>query len=174
MPSITSVSCCFADRSASSAFCWKSRISLFGFGLLRFSPCIGFGVMRPPVGNSAAGKANSVPLKALAALGYALRGIGMLFEARNIWVLAGATALVVGAGFLFHLAALEWCVVLLAIALVWVAEALNTALERLTDLASPELHPLAGKAKDLAAGAVLLAVAGAVSIGCVIFGPRVF
>ena len=69
---------------------------------------------------------------------------------------------------------MEWCAVLFAIALVWVAEALNTALERLTDLASPEFHPLAGKAKDMAAGAVLLAVAGAVLIGIVIFGPRLF
>src|SRR2546423_8738432 len=174
MPSITSVSCCFADRSASSAFCWKSRISLFGFGLLRFSPCIGFGVMRPPVGNSAAQKANSVPWKAAAALRYALRGVAMVFEERNILVLAVATALAASAGVLFRLSAMEWCAVLFAIALGWVAEALNTALERLTDLASPEFHPLAGKAQDMAAGAVLLAVAGAVSVGIVIFGPRLF
>jgi diacylglycerol kinase len=53
-----------------------------------------------------------------------------------------------------------------------VAEGLNTALERLTDLVSPGYHPLAGKAKDIAAGAVFLAVLGAVSTGIVIFGPR--
>ena len=52
------------------------------------------------------------------------------------------------------------------------AEGLNTALERLVDLASPGFHPLAGKAKDIAAGAVLLAVLGAVSIGVIIFGAR--
>jgi diacylglycerol kinase len=115
-----------------------------------------------------------VPWKAAAALRYALRGVAMLFEERNIWVLAVATALVLAAGFLFRLSAIEWCMVLFAIALVWVAEALNSALERLTDLASPEFHPLAGKAKDMAAGAVLLAVAGAVLIGIVIFGPRLF
>ena len=60
----------------------------------------------------------------------------------------------------------------LAITAVWVAEGLNTALERLTDLVSPGFHPLAGKAKDIAAGAVLITVIGAVSIGIIIFGPR--
>lgn len=53
-----------------------------------------------------------------------------------------------------------------------VAEGLNSALERLTDLVSPGYHPLAGKAKDIAAGAVLIALLGAVSIGLAIFGPR--
>jgi diacylglycerol kinase (ATP) len=110
----------------------------------------------------------------MAALRYASRGVVLLFEERNIRVLAAATVAVIAAGFLFRLAAIEWCVIIFAIALVWTAEALNTALERLTDLASPEFHPLAGKAKDMAAGAVLLAVAGAVSIGLVIFGQRLF
>jgi diacylglycerol kinase (ATP) len=103
---------------------------------------------------------------------YALRGIGLLFGAPNIWVLAGASLAALGAGAGFSISALEWCAVLGAITLVWVAEALNTALERLTDLVSPQFHPLAGKAKDIAAGAVLLAAIGAVSIGIVIFGPR--
>jgi diacylglycerol kinase (ATP) len=129
--------------------------------------------MVPPVENEDA-RAKGVPSRALAALRYALRGIGLLFGAPNIWVLTAASLAALGAGAWFSIAALEWCAVLLAITLVWVAEALNTALERLTDLASPQLHPLAGKAKDLAAGAVLLSAIGAVSIGFVIFGPRLF
>jgi len=129
--------------------------------------------MVPPVENGDA-RAKGVPSRAVAALRYALRGIGLLFGAPNIWVLTAASLAALGAGLYFSIAALEWCAVLFAVTLVWVAEALNTALERLTDLASPQLHPLAGNAKDLAAGAVLLSALGAVSIGIVIFGPRLF
>jgi diacylglycerol kinase (ATP) len=113
-----------------------------------------------------------MPLRAVAAVRYALRGIGFMFAERNCRVLAGATLAVIAAGAYFRLAALEWCALIGATTLVWVAEGLNTALERLTDLVSPGYHPLAGKAKDIAAGAVFVAVLGAVSIGIVIFGPR--
>jgi len=113
-----------------------------------------------------------MPSKAMAAVRYALRGVRFMLAERNCQVLAAATLAVAAAGLYFSLGALEWCAVIGASALVWVAEGLNTALERLTDLVSPGLHPLAGKAKDIAAGAVLLAVAGAVLIGVIIFGPR--
>ena len=56
---------------------------------------------------------------------------------------------------------------------VWTAEALNTAFEFLTDVASPNFHPIAEKAKDVAAGAVLLAAAGAVIVGALVFAQRV-
>ena len=55
---------------------------------------------------------------------------------------------------------------------VWTAEALNTAFEFLTYVASPSFHPLAGHAKDVAAGAVLIAAIGAVVIGLLVFGPH--
>ena len=113
-----------------------------------------------------------MPSKAAAAVRYALRGVRFMLAERNCQVLAAATVAVVAAGVYFRLAALEWCAVIGAATLVWVAEGLNSALERLVDLASPGLHPLAGKAKDIAAGAVLLAVLGAVSIGVIIFGAR--
>jgi len=113
-----------------------------------------------------------MPSKALASARYALRGIGFMLGERNVQVLAVSTALLAVAGIHFGLSALEWCALIGSTTLVWVAEALNTALERLTDLASPDFHPLAGKAKDIAAGAVLLAVLGAVSTGLVVFGPR--
>jgi len=87
-------------------------------------------------------------------------------------MLLAGTAVTTAAGFYFGLEPLEWTAVILAMTALWVAEALNSALERLTDLVSPGFHPLAGKAKDIAAGAVLIALVGAISIGVVIFGPR--
>jgi diacylglycerol kinase len=72
----------------------------------------------------------------------------------------------------FSLTAGEWGLVVLCIGGVLAAEAFNSALENLTDLASPEIHPLAGKAKDLAAAAVLLWAATSVVIGVVIFLPK--
>jgi diacylglycerol kinase len=114
-----------------------------------------------------------VPWRAVATFGYAARGIGFMFAEPNVWVLAAVTVVTIGAGVYFSIAALEWCAVVLAISLVWVAEGLNTALERLTDLVSPGFHPLAGKAKDVAAGAVLLAAIGAFCVGLFVFLPRV-
>ncbi len=105
----------------------------------------------------------------------ALQGIReMLRTQHNAWIHAIATTVVAVAGVLFQLSRTEWCIIVLAVVAVWTAEALNTAFEFLTDVASPEFHPLAGKAKDVAAGAVLLAAIGAVIIGLFIFGPKVF
>lgn len=103
----------------------------------------------------------------------ALNGIGtMLRSQRNAWIHAFATLAVCGAGLLLGLSPSEWCWIVLAIVAVWTAEALNTAFEFLTDVASPAFHPLAGKAKDVAAGAVLISAIGSVSIGVIVFGPR--
>src|SRR6188472_2250558 len=103
----------------------------------------------------------------------AVRGVAcMLRTQQNAWIHALATAGVVAAGLLIKFNRSEWCWIVLAIVSVWTAEALNTAVEFLTDVASPQFHPLAGKAKDVAAGAVLLAAAGAVVIGLVIIGPH--
>ena len=57
---------------------------------------------------------------------------------------------------------------------VWVAETINTAIELTVDVASPGYHPLAGKAKDVAAGAVLLASVFALVIGLIILGGKLF
>jgi diacylglycerol kinase (ATP) len=86
---------------------------------------------------------------------------------------AVATVAVVGLGFYFNLTSTEWMLVALAVGTVWTAELANTAIEALTDLVSPEYHPLAGKAKDVAAGAVLMAAIAALVVGLLIFGPRV-
>ena len=66
---------------------------------------------------------------------------------------------------------MEWCALLLAMMLVWIAEALNTALEFLCNLVSPDFHPLIKKSKDVAAASVLISAAGAVVIGVLIFLP---
>jgi diacylglycerol kinase (ATP) len=82
--------------------------------------------------------------------------------------------IVVGAGFFFGLSRGEWCAVIGAIGLVWTSEGLNTAIEAVVDLVSPEYHELAGRAKDLAAGAVFCASIAAAIIGLLIFWPRIF
>jgi diacylglycerol kinase (ATP) len=110
-----------------------------------------------------------VPLKAVASVRNAARGVGFMFSELSIRGLSLATALTIGAGAYFSLSPLEWCAILLALGLVWAAEGMNTALERLTDLVSPGFHPLAGKAKDIAAGAVLLASVAAFLTGLVVF-----
>ena len=105
---------------------------------------------------------------------YAFRGLKvMIVSQHNAWIHALATMMVVAVSFYFHLSRAEWCWIILAIISVWTAEAFNTAFEFLTDVASPEFHPLAEKAKDVAAGAVLITEIGSVLIGIVVFGPYV-
>jgi diacylglycerol kinase (ATP) len=102
----------------------------------------------------------------------ALNGIAIMVRTQhNAWIHAAATIIVVAAGIALGISGEEWRWLIIAIVSVWTAEALNTALEFLTDVASPAFHPLAGKAKDVAAGAVLIAAIGAACIGVAIFGP---
>ncbi len=96
----------------------------------------------------------------------------MLRFQHNAWIHAFATVVVCAAGILLRLSIWEWCWIVLAIVAVWTAEALNTAVELLADVASPGFHPLAGRAKDVAAGAVLISALGAAAIGAMVFGPR--
>lgn len=81
---------------------------------------------------------------------------------------------VIAAGFSFRISAAEWCFVVIAIAMVISCEACNTAIEFLSDRISTEIHPLTGKAKDVAAAAVLIASAGAAMIGVIIFAPKLW
>jgi diacylglycerol kinase len=83
-----------------------------------------------------------------------------------------AAVLVVALGVWLQVSALEWLALVLAIALVMGAEALNTALEYAVDLASPDWHPLARDAKDVAAAAVLICSAGALVVGGLVFLPH--
>ena len=97
----------------------------------------------------------------------------MVASQHNAWIHAAATLVVVAAGLAVELPASSWAWIVLAIGSVWTAEALNTAFEFLTDVASPDFHPLAEKAKDVAAGAVLLAAIAAIAIGGLVFWPAI-
>ncbi len=99
--------------------------------------------------------------------------IEILKGQHNAWLHFIATICVVVAALFFQVTKIEWCILVLAIVSVWVAEALNTAFEFLCDVASPEFHPLVKKSKDVAAGAVLLSAIGAVIIGLIVFIPYV-
>ena len=104
---------------------------------------------------------------------FAFRGIGtMLATQHNAWIHAAAVLVVVTAGLGFGIERMEWSAITLAIVAVWMAEALNTAFEALCDVASPDFHPLVERAKDVAAGAVLICAIGAVVVAALIFGPR--
>jgi diacylglycerol kinase (ATP) len=104
---------------------------------------------------------------------YAVRGVRLMLRSQhNAWLHAVASCCVLMVGGYYVLSAAEWCWITLAIMAVWTAEALNTALELLADVASPEFHPLVEKAKDVAAGGVLLAALGSVIIGLLILGPH--
>jgi diacylglycerol kinase len=104
---------------------------------------------------------------------HAWRGIGILFKtSHNAQLGLALSLLVVYLGFIFCISNTEWLFLVFAIGLVFVAEALNSAIEIDMDLTSPEYHPYARDTKDVAAGAVLLAVIMAVIIGAVIFLPK--
>lgn len=110
--------------------------------------------------------------KRVRSFGYAFEGIvELLSEQHNAWIHLLATVVVIGAGLWFGVSATEWMFLVLAITVVWVAEALNTALELLCDVASPEFHPLVKRCKDVAAGAVLIAALGAAVIGATVLYP---
>ena len=110
----------------------------------------------------------------LRSFAYAWAGLRTLLRTQhNAWIHAAATLLVMAAGAYFRLAASEWLWLVLAMTLVWTAEAFNTALELLADAVSQEQHPLIGRAKDVAAGAVLIAAFGALIIGVLVLGPHV-
>lgn len=104
---------------------------------------------------------------------YAFRGAGIMIRTQhNAWIHAAATCAVTGAGFALGISRAEWMWIILAVMAVWTAEALNTAFEFLADAASPSFHPLVGRAKDVAAGAVLIAAVGSAMIGLLIFIPH--
>jgi diacylglycerol kinase len=120
---------------------------------------------------------DSLPLAYLNArlrsVGHALRGISSLLRDQpNARLHALATVLVIVAGALLRISPVEWGLIALAVACVWAAEAMNTAVEAVVDLISAERQALAAKAKDVAAGAVLLAACGSVVIGLLVFVPH--
>ena len=103
---------------------------------------------------------------------YAARGLRALVATQhNAWIHLAATICVAFVGAGVGLTRLEWCALAAAVALVWIAEAFNTAVEAVCDLVSPAPHPLVARAKDVAAGAVLVAALAAAAIGILVFLP---
>ena len=106
--------------------------------------------------------------------GYAFQGIWTLVRTqRNARVHLLAVAVVGVSGLVLEFSATEWMVVTLLCTLVLALEAVNTAIEAVVDLVSPHYHPLAKQAKDVAAGAVLLAAIGACIIALLLIGTRI-
>ena len=108
----------------------------------------------------------------LQSFGHAFRGLSIMLRGEaHAQLHALATVLVVVLGLVLGLSRQDWQVLLLVVALVWLAEGMNTALEFLCDAAVPERHPLIAKAKDVAAAAVLICASVAVVMAALIFLP---
>lgn len=107
------------------------------------------------------------------AFGYAFKGIHNMFKSEaHAKIHLVATICVITCGVIFRIERWEWCAVLLCIGSVLMAEAFNTAIEKLADTITKERHPLIGAAKDIAAGAVLLLVMAAIAVGLIVFLPH--
>lgn len=104
---------------------------------------------------------------------YAGRGIKLLLHEHNAWVHLVATIGVIIVGLLVSLSLIEWAIVSILVGGVWIAEALNTAIEYLCNHITPEQHPQIAHIKDIAAAGVMLAAATAVIGGLCIFVPRI-
>lgn len=107
--------------------------------------------------------------------GYAFKGMYFVLKGqRNMRVHAMAIVVVTIAGIFLELTAIEWSLIALTIGAVITAEMFNTAFETIVDLVSPEYNEKAGKIKDIAAGAVLLAAIVATVVAIYIFGNKIF
>ncbi len=103
---------------------------------------------------------------------YALAGwLYMLRYQKNTRIQAAATLLVVAVGLWLQIAPGEWAVIVLTVAMVWMAEFINAAIEAAVNLASPDVHPMAKVGKDVAAAAVLLGAVASALVGLLILGP---
>lgn len=106
---------------------------------------------------------------------FALAGIVYMLRSQvNTRIMGAASAVVLLAGWQAEIDALRWAVLTLAVALVWIAEYINAAIEAAANIAAPEYHPQAKIAKDVAAGAVLLASLTALIVGALILAPPLF
>ena len=109
----------------------------------------------------------------LRSFGFALEGVSYVIRTQRsarIEVAIGAVVLALAAW--LRISALEWAILVLAMALVLALEALNTAVELTVTLASPQRHPLAKAAKDVSAAMVLIAALASIVVGLIILGPR--
>lgn len=93
---------------------------------------------------------------------------------RNFRIHTVAAVMAISMGFLLRLGRVEWLVLVIAIGLVLQAELFNTAVEKMIDYIKPEIHPVAGLIKDLAAGAVLVTAFTAFATGLLLFIPKLY
>ncbi|MEW5830544.1 MAG: diacylglycerol kinase family protein [Chloroflexota bacterium] len=104
--------------------------------------------------------------------GYAFKGWWHVIKTQqNAWIHAVFSVLVALTAAWLQLPARDWAVLILTITMVWAAEFINTAIEAVLDLASPDIHPLAGVGKDVGAAAVLIAALASILVGLLILGP---
>jgi diacylglycerol kinase len=104
---------------------------------------------------------------------YAFNGIVYMLETQhNSWIQCGIAGIAIFLGFYLDISRVEWCFIIIATGLVFMAEVTNTAIETMVDLICPEKNEKAGRIKDLAAGSVLLASVTALVIGIIIFLPK--
>lgn len=105
---------------------------------------------------------------------YAFAGLGfMLRTQHNAWIHLAASVAVIVAGFALRITGEDWRWLIVALVLVWVGEAINTAFEHLCDVVSPDFHASVKLCKDIAAGAVLITAFGAAALGAMVFWPYV-
>ena len=106
---------------------------------------------------------------------YAGRGIGYLIaREHNAWIHLVVAVAVITAGICLQLSRIEWIAVIFAIGFVLAAEAINSAIERLSDRITLRSDPVIRDAKDLAAGGVLIAAITAAVVGLIVFIPRIY
>lgn len=111
--------------------------------------------------------------KRIKSFGHAFSGVAIFFrETPHARVHFIATILVIAAGLLLGVSTNEWLVLIICIVLVLALEAVNSALEYLVDLVTEDFHPLAKKAKDVGAAAVLIAATGSVAVAAMVFIPK--
>ena len=112
--------------------------------------------------------------KFIASFGHAASGIAQAFrEGRNFKVQLCFAVLAVVLGIAFRIDFAEWAIVTVCIGVVLGGECVNTAIEAVVDLASPDYHELAKRAKDCAAGGVLVCSIASVAVAAFIFMPRI-
>ena len=115
---------------------------------------------------------SKIPNSRLASFRHAFAGWWYVLRTqRNAWIHAIISTAVFVVGIWLELDRRDWAIILLTMVAVWMGEFINTALEAVVDLASPDAHPLARVGKDVGAAAVLITALAAVLIGLLILGP---
>ncbi len=108
----------------------------------------------------------------LKSFSYAITGVGFMLKTQhNAWLHAVATLLVIALALYCDVSGSDWRWLIVAMAMVWVAETLNTAVEYMCDMVSPGYSEAVKHAKDISAGGVLIAAVAALLIGVLTFRP---